>query len=76
MAKLHCQEPFIITHLLSLYDLNNVEREVKHQFFILLKEVSETVPCVVHFPLKSWSSAPKFMHVLYFLEKPQPKRRI
>ena len=29
--SLHCTGPFIITLLLSQYDLNNVDRDIKHQ---------------------------------------------
>ena len=32
---LHCTEPFIITLPLSWYDLNNVERDIKHQTHII-----------------------------------------
>ena len=32
---LHCTEPFIITLPSSQYDLNNVERDVKHQTTII-----------------------------------------
>ena len=32
---LSCTEPFIITLLLSQYDLNYVERDVKHQIIII-----------------------------------------
>ena len=31
---LHCTEPFIITIPLSEYDLDNVERDIKHQIII------------------------------------------
>ena len=31
ISRLHSLEPFIITLPLSPYDLNNVERDVKHQ---------------------------------------------
>ena len=31
---LHCTEPFIITLPKSQYDLNNVERDIKHQTII------------------------------------------
>ena len=30
ITTVHCTEPFIITLLLSPYDLNNIERDVKH----------------------------------------------
>ena len=33
---LHCTEPFIITLPSSRYDLNNVERDVKHQTIIII----------------------------------------
>ena len=33
---LHCTEPNIITLPSSLYDLNNVERDVTHQTIIIL----------------------------------------
>ena len=33
-VALHCTEPFVISIPLSLYDLNNVERGVKHQMVI------------------------------------------
>ena len=29
--NIFCTEPFITTFLLSQYDLNNVERDIKHQ---------------------------------------------
>ena len=32
----HCPEPFIITLQSSLYDLNNVERDVKYHIIILM----------------------------------------
>ena len=38
--KFHCTEPFIITLQLSRYDLNNVERGVKHQTVINKKNFS------------------------------------
>ena len=34
-ATLHCTELFIFTFPLSKYDLNNVEKDVKHQFIII-----------------------------------------
>ena len=34
-TSIHCTEPFIIALLLSGYDLNNVERDVKHQAIII-----------------------------------------
>ena len=34
---LHCTEPFILTLTSSLYNLNNVERELKDQIIIILK---------------------------------------
>ena len=33
---LHWTQPYIIIHPLSLYDLNNVEREIKHQTIIII----------------------------------------
>ena len=33
---LYCMEPSIITFPLSQYDLNNVERDVKHQIIIII----------------------------------------
>ena len=33
-VRRHCTVPFIITLLSSRYDLNNVERDVKHQIII------------------------------------------
>ena len=33
---LHCRKPFIITLPSSQYDLNNVERDVKHQISIII----------------------------------------
>ena len=34
-TALHCTEAFIMTLLFSRYDLNNVERDVKHQTIFL-----------------------------------------
>ena len=38
----HCTEPFIIPLLSSRYDLNNVEREVKHQVIIIVTILANT----------------------------------
>ena len=35
-TTLHCTEPFIITFSSSRYDVNNVEREVKHQNVVVI----------------------------------------
>ena len=36
---LHCTQPFIIILPLSRYDLNNVERDVKHQIILIIVTV-------------------------------------
>ena len=46
----HCTEPFFITLPLSLYDLNNVERDVNYQIIAVISEFC----CVAMQKKSSW----------------------